>query len=73
MQKIPYYKLWSVFDIDKEKLQIQKLESEITKQDFWDDPSHAQKIMKEVNRLKTDIEYWDIILTNIREVLELTL
>jgi len=71
VQKIPYYKLWSVFDIDKEKHQVQKLESEITKQDFWDDPSHAQKIMKEVNRLKTDIEYWDIFLTNIREIKEL--
>ncbi len=41
-----------LFDCDSKEEQINKLESEINKTDFWNDKDNAEKVLKEVSELK---------------------
>lgn len=41
------------FDVDSKKEDINKLEVEMNKSDFWNDKNNAEKIISELNELKT--------------------
>ncbi|WP_141201661.1 peptide chain release factor 2 [Paludifilum halophilum] len=43
-------------DLDQKKARIAELEQEMTSPDFWDQPSEAQKVIDENNRLKSTVE-----------------
>lgn len=45
-----------IFEVDKKKDEITKLETEMTKQDFWDDQDNAKKITGKISYLKEDIQ-----------------
>lgn len=45
--------LGGLFDLEAKKADIQKLEGEMTAPAFWDDQDHAQKVIQEVNHLKS--------------------
>ncbi|MCK4338378.1 MAG: PCRF domain-containing protein, partial [Candidatus Cloacimonetes bacterium] len=45
-----------IFEVDKKKDEITKLEKEMTRQDFWDDQDNAKKITGRISNLKEDIQ-----------------
>ena len=45
-----------IFEIDKKEDEISKLETEITRQNFWDDQDNAKKITGRISNLKEDIQ-----------------
>ncbi|MFO7831766.1 MAG: peptide chain release factor 2 [Desulfuromonadaceae bacterium] len=46
-------------DLDSKREEIQELEAEIAEPDFWDQQEHAQKRLKERNKLERVIDSWD--------------
>jgi len=48
-----------IFDIANKKARIEELEALTAKSDFWNDNEKAQKILKEINQIKTWTEAWD--------------
>jgi peptide chain release factor 2 len=56
--------------IDREELQKQAggLEAESQKTGFWDDSGHAQKIMKKIGNLQKEIESFDSILAQLKDL-----
>jgi peptide chain release factor 2 len=71
MLKIPYYKLWSVFDIKDAENSLLELEKEIQDPNFWDNSTYAQGIMKKATTFRNEIEYWYSFLHKIQETREL--
>jgi peptide chain release factor 2 len=51
--------LWCVFDIAKEETEAQELETLSTQPDFWDDPQNAQRVMRRLSRLKSQVSAWN--------------
>lgn len=45
----------TVFDLPRKKKRIEELEKQSGKEDFWQKPEEAQKIMQELEGLRTDI------------------
>lgn len=56
--------------LDRDKLQkhLRELEAESMKNDFWSDSESAQKIMKKVSSLQKDIESFDSIETQVKDL-----
>ncbi len=48
-----------IFDYDKRKVTIIELQEQTQDPDFWNDPEHAQKIMREIDHEKSLVEKWD--------------
>jgi|SRR5690625_10423 len=48
--------LGGLFDLDAKEARIHELERQMTAPSFWDDQSNAQKVIQEVNHLKTFVE-----------------
>ena len=71
MPKAPFYKLWSVFDIQGAETSLLELEEEIQDPNFWDNSTHAQGIMKRATAFRNEIEYWRNFLQKIQETKEL--
>jgi len=71
MLKAPFYKLWSVFDIQGSESSLIELEKEIQDPKFWDNSTYAQGIMKKATALRNEIEYWRVFLHRIQETKEL--
>jgi peptide chain release factor 2 len=51
-------RLWCVFDIAKTQQTIADLERRSTAPDFWEDVEGAQKVMKQLTRLKDEVGVW---------------
>jgi peptide chain release factor 2 len=47
------------------------LENQVLDQSLWDDPTHAQKIMKSVSDIRNEVESWQVLESRIHDVLEL--
>jgi peptide chain release factor 2 len=62
---------WSVFDLPTKEIQLAELEKEINRTDFWDDPSHAQKVSKEAAGLRELVEDWRWFEQRIKDAAEL--
>jgi peptide chain release factor 2 len=62
---------WCVFDVDAKISQLEKLQTESQDPDLWQDPEHAQKVMKNMSRLREDVEDWQTLEQRIRDALEL--
>lgn len=71
MPKAPFYKLWSVFDIQGAESSLFELEKEIQDPKFWDNSTYAQGIMKKATALRNEIEYWRGFLHRIQETKEM--
>lgn len=59
------------FDLDRLKSEIKALESEASQPDFWADPGHAKAVSQKLNSLKEEVETWDKIEKEARELLSL--
>ncbi len=60
------------FDITKLKQQLQELESQTMKSDFWNDTINSSKVLKQINNLKNKVETFKKIDTQINNCLEMT-
>ena len=48
-----------IFDYDKRKVGIIELQEQTQDPEFWNDPDHAQKIMRELDHEKSLVAKWD--------------
>lgn len=48
-----------IFDYDKRKVRIIELQEQTQDPEFWNDPDHAQKIMRELDHEKSLVAKWD--------------
>ena len=60
-----------IFDIDKKKEHITKLEEEVNKSDFWDDPNSAQNTIRELNDSKELVDNISNLKDKINDNIEL--
>lgn len=53
------------------EVQLSQLEKDIEQPDFWNDTMKAQKTMKTVSNLRSDVESWNIVRQQIHDLFEL--
>ncbi|MBN2469212.1 MAG: peptide chain release factor 2 [Anaerolineae bacterium] len=58
-------------DIAKAKEQIALLEKKTAREDFWSDPDGAQRIMRQLSRLRNEVTRWTKVEQQIADALEL--
>ncbi|MEK6751689.1 MAG: peptide chain release factor 2 [Chloroflexota bacterium] len=58
-------------DLTGKEIQLSQLEKEIGEPDFWNDSTNAQKTMKIVSSLRTDVESWNALKQQIHDLMEL--
>ncbi|NPV66770.1 MAG: peptide chain release factor 2 [Anaerolineae bacterium] len=63
--------LWSVFDIPKTAQRVEALEQESTASDFWAEPERAQQVMRQLARMREEVQRWTGIAQQIDDALEL--
>ncbi|HLD11842.1 MAG TPA: peptide chain release factor 2 [Patescibacteria group bacterium] len=61
----------TVFPPDERKKEIRLLEAESVKQNLWDDPFHAQKVMRKLSSLQRDVTRTEELTKRITEALSL--
>ncbi len=49
----------SVFDIESSKIKISDIESQMQSPDFWKDSQRAGQFSKELNDLKSEVDFWE--------------
>ena len=64
-------KAYQDLKIDNLKESLQSLEKTTSDKAFWDDQLKAQKVLKQVAKLKAKIEPWDELKLEVEETLEL--
>ncbi len=62
---------WCVFDLDKKKDSLAKLDQESQDPTLWNDPERAQRVMKQLASLRDEIEGWQNLQHRLGEALEL--
>lgn len=62
---------WSVFDLVGKQNQLSQLETEIEQPDFWNDSTAAQKVMKTVSNLRDEVEGWNKLKQQVRDLIDL--
>jgi hypothetical protein len=62
---------WCIFDLPTKENELVVLQLKSEDPDLWDDPSHAQKIMKKTADLRSEINGWLAIQKRIQESIEL--
>lgn len=60
------------FDLISLKSQLKVLEEQTTKQDFWEDSKNSSIVLKQINSLKSKIENYTKIDTEINNVIEMS-
>ncbi|MBI3164069.1 MAG: peptide chain release factor 2 [Anaerolineales bacterium] len=62
---------WSVFDLTGKQSQLDQLEREAAMPDFWNDSVSAQRVMKNVSSLRSEVDGWGAIQQQARDFAEL--
>jgi peptide chain release factor 2 len=62
---------WCVFDYAQRERELSELEAAAEDPNLWDDPDHAQKIMKRLSRLRGEIDSWRALRGRTNDALEL--
>lgn len=62
---------WSVFDLSQKQIQLKDLEKQSENPDLWQNPEHAQRVMKKISALREEIEDWNSLHQRIIDSLEL--
>ena len=60
-----------LFDPDVKKKRISELESEMNQPNFWDDKSHSEEVLSEINLLKSKIIDIEKLKKNIESNIEI--
>jgi peptide chain release factor 2 len=63
---------WSVFDLPVQEINLAELEKQSESPDLWNDPQSAQKLMKNISDLRSEITDWKKLESRIKDTLELT-
>ena len=63
---------WSVFDLPQQDLELLELEKQAEDPKLWDDPSHAQRVMKGASDIRQELKDWDLLEQRINDAKELT-
>jgi len=62
---------WSIFDLPNKELTLSQLQKEAENPSLWDDPEHAQKLMKQLSELRDEVESWRKLEKRVHDSLEL--
>jgi peptide chain release factor 2 len=60
-----------IFDISNKETQIKELEEQTSKENFWENPSEAQKVMQTISDLKSIVKEWQDLDNEIKSIEEL--
>ena len=63
---------WSVFDLPVQEINLAELEKQSEFPDLWNDPQSAQKLMKNISNLRSEIADWKKLESRVKDTLELT-
>ena len=61
----------NLFDILNLKEELKKLEEKTNNADFWQDSQNSSKILKQINQIKSKIEFYKKIENNLNSVIEM--
>ncbi len=56
-----------IFDLDPKIARLQQIEQETLKPDFWNDNENAQKILKERTSIKSALDFWESLKSEVEE------
>ena len=56
------------FDIENKRIKIEELEKEIAKDGFWDDLENSQNILKKSKGLKSSVEKYETLKTELEDL-----
>jgi len=56
-----------IFDLDPKIARLQQIEQETLKPDFWNDNENAQKILKERTSIKSTLDFWESLKSEVEE------
>ncbi|MBL7161665.1 MAG: peptide chain release factor 2 [Anaerolineales bacterium] len=62
---------WCGFDLAGREEKLKEYQKESEDPNFWDNPQHAQKVMKSLSRLQDSIESWHKLQNRLNDALEL--
>jgi len=62
---------WCGFDLAGREKRFKELQKESEAADFWDNPQHAQKVMKSISQMRDSIESWHKLQGRLNDALEL--
>jgi peptide chain release factor 2 len=62
---------WSVFDLPTKNKYLAELEARTQESDLWNDPHEAQKVMRDLSRLRGDVDHWNRTAQRVTDALEL--
>jgi peptide chain release factor 2 len=62
---------WCAFDYANKVSTLQELQTQSEESGFWDDPTAAQRLMKQLANLREDVDDWQKITQRIHDTLEL--
>src|SRR6266496_6187624 len=62
---------WCVFDFASKEQTLSQLEKQIEAPDFWDSPTQAQRVMKQYNNTKAEVDTWRSFSRRLQDTLEL--
>ena len=61
-----------LFDISNLRQELKKLEEQTMANEFWNDADNSSKVLKQINQLKSKIENYQKIETELTNLLEMT-
>lgn len=61
-----------LFDISNLRKELKKLEEQTIENEFWNDANNSSKVLKQINQLKSKIENYQKIETELTNLLEMT-
>lgn len=56
-----------IFDLDAKIARLEEIEKETLKPNFWNDNEEAQKILKERTALRSDVNFWEKLVSDLEE------
>jgi peptide chain release factor 2 len=63
--------LWCIFDFPTKETELKKLEQESEDPGLWNDPEHAQKVMKSLADVREEVEAWRKVEQRVQDAREL--
>ncbi|MDO4554740.1 MAG: PCRF domain-containing protein, partial [Lachnospiraceae bacterium] len=64
----PIKEMGEALKLEEKKAEIQSLESQMEKPDFWDDIEGSQEIMRKIKTLKQDVEAYESLLSQKEDI-----
>ena len=60
------------FDVENKEKELRELESKTTENDFWNDTDNSSKVLKQINSLKSKVEGFKKLNTELNNLLEMS-